>query len=516
MDIKRNINGKLYIFLIIITMLFLFFEYLLLEDYYYNVDNNEENVVDQYEGRYKTIISSYKKLADAYYDEIVGDEEIINNFDLAYMSGELNRKISRDYIYDKLYPMYEDMVEDNFRQVHFVFPDNISFLRMHKANLYGDDLTDIRETVRLVNESKKFMQGFEEGRIYNGYRYEYPLFNRNKYIGCFEASVSYLSVIESADKLFDIPSFFMMRKSIVDDKVIHSEIENNYVSSKISDNYYYDREAYDYVIEQLKYSKFIDQALKDKKKIAEVALNLENHRTFVIHSKFEKKYYSIVFLEIKNILNDHSGYLIFINTDPTYGILRKGIIIRTILILMIYFLVVIFLCFYRKYKMRINDLLIYDSLTGAYNRKKMYKDVNNEIENFKRYGDYFSMIMLDIDDFKKTNDDFGYINADNVLIELSDVIYSKIRATDYLYRFAGDEFIVLLTHTDIEAALLVAEKLRISISEKKDYIGFVSNITVSSSVVEYRKDDTLEDILEKLNVLLSNAKKLGKNRVEYI
>jgi len=515
---NKNIvsRKKMIILLTVITVFFILLEYIILADYFYNVKNNDEHNIKHYEGQYNTIVSSYEKLANAYYDEIISNTTVLELVDVAYTGDELTRKKSRDEIYNLLRPLYDDMKLDNFRQVHFVFPNNISFLRMHKPILYGDDLSDIRETVNIVNETKKFTQGFEEGRIYNGYRYEFPLFNKNRYIGCLEASISFLSVIEAADDLFNTPSFFMMKKAIVDGQVIQSEIENNYIASKISSNYYYDREAFDYIISKMKYNKFIDEALKDKEKIAEVALKLEEHKTFVVHSKFEKNDYSVVFLEINNVVNKHSGYLVFINIDATYGILKVGIILRTILISAIYIIIFSTIWFYRKYKLQIERLRIYDTLTGAYNRKKLYESIDKEINHFNRYGNYFSIIMLDIDHFKEVNDSFGYLNGDSIIKELSDLIFSSIRATDSLYRFGGDEFIVLLSHTDIENALLVAEKLRCIIESNDNYLGFVSDITVSVSVVEYRAGDTLEDLLEKSDVLMRNAKKLGRNRVEYI
>ena len=87
---------------------------------------------------------------------------------------KIKNKIRHD-LYKQLLPLYLKLKAINVRQLHFQEKNNYSFLRMHRPGKYGDDLTNIRESVRLVNKHQKSVAGFEEGRIFNGYRYVYPL-----------------------------------------------------------------------------------------------------------------------------------------------------------------------------------------------------------------------------------------------------------------------------------------------------------------------------------------------------
>ena len=107
-----------------------------------------------------------------------------------------------------------------------------------------------------------------------------------------------------------------------------------------------------------------------------------------------------------------------------------------------------------------------DSLTGIYNRKFLENQLQNELKRFKRGPRPFSLIMFDIDFFKKINDTYGHLCGDFVLKSLASTVLSTIRSTDILARYGGEEFFCLLPETDIDSAIHLAETLRKAVENK--------------------------------------------------
>lgn len=159
--------------------------------------------------------------------------------------------------------------------------------------------------------------------------------------------------------------------------------------------------------------------------------------------------------------------------------------------------------------------LLFDPLTGAYNRRAYDKKVKEEIERFFRYKTGFSMILFDIDHFKNINDTYGHDIGDRCLFEIIKEVSPLLRKSDFLARYGGEEFIVILPETALEGAGNVAEKIRQSIEElsfvyKKEEI----KITISLGVCEIgEKDSGYQSLFSRLDKAMYKAKKSGRNRV---
>jgi diguanylate cyclase (GGDEF)-like protein len=110
-------------------------------------------------------------------------------------------------------------------------------------------------------------------------------------------------------------------------------------------------------------------------------------------------------------------------------------------------------------------LAITDGLTGLYNRRHFYELLEREVESVNRYGDYLSLIMLDIDDFKAYNDTRGHVAGDALLRELAQLLTRDIRKVDIAARYGGDEFVLFFPHTDKKQAVILAERIRTSVEE---------------------------------------------------
>ncbi|MBI5056874.1 MAG: diguanylate cyclase [Nitrospirae bacterium] len=157
-----------------------------------------------------------------------------------------------------------------------------------------------------------------------------------------------------------------------------------------------------------------------------------------------------------------------------------------------------------------------DGLTGLLNRQYLDKRIKEEMKRAKRYGNPLTMIMFDIDNFKKINDSYGHIAGDKIVQTTADVIREALRDTDVAGRFGGDEFIILLTETDMDTGAKVAERIRRKI-EKADIPNKknqVINFTISLGICRYDdKVKTVEDFIAKADKALYTAKSLGNNRV---
>lgn len=152
-----------------------------------------------------------------------------------------------------------------------------------------------------------------------------------------------------------------------------------------------------------------------------------------------------------------------------------------------------------------------DPLTGAYNRRQMDVSLAEAIERKRRTGAPVSILMIDIDHFKKVNDDFGHPVGDQVLRGLVSLIKNRTRKLDRLFRMGGEEFVLLLPDTPAAAAMKQAETLRKLVSEAK--LIPQRTVTISIGVAEYWPEQDQEAWLKAADDALYNAKDQGRDRV---
>ncbi len=158
----------------------------------------------------------------------------------------------------------------------------------------------------------------------------------------------------------------------------------------------------------------------------------------------------------------------------------------------------------------LEKLSITDSLTGTYNRMKIERILDNEILRVKRSKEPLSMILLDIDNFKKVNDEFGHQAGDMVLQKMASLLQDNIRRTDSLGRWGGEEFMVVCPHTEHKGAWSLAEKLRLKIM-CADF-GEVGRITGSFGVSQFVAGESEDSFLRRADDALYQAKNGGRNR----
>ena len=169
-----------------------------------------------------------------------------------------------------------------------------------------------------------------------------------------------------------------------------------------------------------------------------------------------------------------------------------------------------------KLKSHFEKKALFDPLTGCFNKKEIEFLVEKFLKSYLRYNTPFSILMLDIDFFKKVNDTYGHLAGDYVLKEVSKTIKEEIRDTDVCGRFGGEEFLVLLPNTKMSGALKLAKRIRKAIGNKEFIFDNQQiNVTISIGITSASKTDSVFSLIERADNGLYDAKKNGRNRVEY-
>jgi len=167
-----------------------------------------------------------------------------------------------------------------------------------------------------------------------------------------------------------------------------------------------------------------------------------------------------------------------------------------------------------RYKRELERLATTDSLTKILNRTAFDFNIKKMIQDSERTKQSFSIILFDIDHFKKLNDTYGHLVGDLILQDISLRAISSIRNSDLLFRWGGEEFIVLLKGCTFENAVQIAEKLRLNIDEEKFLVNNIEiKTTISLGVTSYRSSDSIDSIIERIDLLLYEAKNNGRNLV---
>lgn len=159
-----------------------------------------------------------------------------------------------------------------------------------------------------------------------------------------------------------------------------------------------------------------------------------------------------------------------------------------------------------------------DSLTSIYNRRSLLTMGTLEFERSKRTGKTFSVLMFDIDHFKKINDTYGHLNGDQALISIAKIAKDIIRKIDIFARFGGEEFIILMPETSMKAAIILANRLHQAIARMKmpliDNQQQFFSLTVSIGISSWHKNDkNIDDVINRADQQLYRAKTSGRNRV---
>jgi diguanylate cyclase (GGDEF)-like protein len=168
-----------------------------------------------------------------------------------------------------------------------------------------------------------------------------------------------------------------------------------------------------------------------------------------------------------------------------------------------------------------SDLLqqsIVDALTTVLNRRGLEQALERELARFRRYGDDLTVAMLDLDHFKQFNDEYGHAAGDSILVGVAHLLSHRLRETDVVGRLGGEEFVLLLPHTELGESAPILEHLCLSVREHRDWLPHESvRVTASFGVTstQGRRGVSATELLEKADVALYQAKQAGRDQVKF-
>lgn len=220
--------------------------------------------------------------------------------------------------------------------------------------------------------------------------------------------------------------------------------------------------------------------------------------------------------QIITILFNLSFFILFANNieDLATNMMPKIIAYDLIFIILGNMVAYLTNSYRRKQFAYSNELLrlsITDPLTGLYNRIKFDEELNRWIDYCSRYENPLSLVILDIDDFKRINDTYGHLAGDSVLKNIASVVGKTVRSTDIFARWGGEEFVILLPNTDIRQAMEMTERVRICIQKSKYDVS--ESLTCSFGLVSLQRSENADSLLQRADKHLYDAKEKGKNAI---
>ena len=448
-----------------------------------------------------TAIVSLNNIADTVFYLRINNPEILQTICEADKNKK-NWEFLRKKLIKKFMPDYYVLRKYGIRQLHFHLLNEISFVRFHKPDKYGDSLKNVRYSLMLVNKYKRIVRGFEEGRIFNGFRNVYPLFYKDKFIGSVEISFSAKAIINMIYKSY--PAFYglLLKKSDIKNKVWNEGDHIYRKQSMLDVDLVWDKKVLDYMLGL----QFNMTDLQNLEKIFAKKIDLNNKNIYV--SEYKNEDFILMLLPVKNIKGNTVAYLISLKKDNYLKIQRKHYLALGVLVTLLLIISSVFIGLYLqkrfKYFTLLEETSYKDPLTKLLNRRGLIKAIEELNGNF-------SMLFLDIDRFKKINDTFGHKVGDDVLMAIANILRQNVRKGDLIARWGGEEFLIVLPNCDIEDAVKIAENLRKKIEEYQgmNIPKFTSSFGVVSNVDKYN----FEKKLNEADEYLYKAKKEGRNRV---
>lgn len=251
---------------------------------------------------YQIIHKKFSTVARTMFESVLNKPAVLQLLAQAYGSEEKKAE-ARHKLKVLLDDEYELFKEQNLRQLHFHLRNNESFLRFHRPAKFGDNLTGIRSTVEWVNTHQQPISGFEEGRIYNGFRYVFPLFlqkerGEREHIGSVETSFTPYALANEFAASHDAKVGFFVKSKIVDSKVFKDE-HINYSESELP-GYYYEKS----VKKQLEHAfEQMDERLLDKELLQNISHRIDRGEVFSLPSSDRSVLFT--FLPVKNPVTNH-------------------------------------------------------------------------------------------------------------------------------------------------------------------------------------------------------------------
>lgn len=256
-----------------------------------------EQQISNLENNYKVSKNNFATMSSNFKFSYLQKDEILSIlYKAKYAKSDDERAILRKKLYERMKPYFEHLNQYGVNILLFSFENNKTFLRVHKLQKYDDNLSDVRYSFKYVNEYKKSVSGFEQGKISHAFRNIFPLFYKGEFVGSVDLAFSSEVLQENMTKVHGLDSHFIVDKSIFDVKVWPRQNKVKYIQSIEHEDFLFSLTPSQnnslFSAEKLA----LNESLKDQ-----IATNINHRKSFALHSSYQSSVYTIAFLAIKNI-----------------------------------------------------------------------------------------------------------------------------------------------------------------------------------------------------------------------
>lgn len=255
---------------------------------------------------HKAKISEYRNFSKLIFNQFIDKDNILKIVNEYNHATDDKKYIFRKQLHISLGMIYDVLKLKSYSIFHFHDPSGKSILRFHKPEKFGDDLTEFRESIKLMVRDHHYIEGFEEGRISNAYRFIYPLFFHENYIGSIELSISMLKVLKEEENSF-VGAFRFLLKNNIYKKIVNNETSKNYHDFSVNGYKVNGRLNYKY-----KKNKFLTDStfqILNKKVSNEIKRAQLSGKPNIKYIRFNGKNWLISFFPIKNISGNQVALL---------------------------------------------------------------------------------------------------------------------------------------------------------------------------------------------------------------
>lgn len=292
--------------------------------YLLNLDNRKDQqaLLDRsyklHEQRLDEVIFSFKVNSDVTFENLIMTPAVLGILEQVASADQEGRNRLRNKLHALLLKPYNNLRElAHVRQLHFHLPDSSSFLRMHRPEKFGDPLKDVRYSVMLANRDKIIVQGFEEGRIHNGYRFVYPISYNSKHLGTVEISVAMSAITESLQNIYAEDYCFILSSEVIGKKVFEDML-SNYSPSPFGDDFAMDKEVQNLTCAGK--TPYLGELLKDKSISAEMKLYKPINRVKRIYGQCT----ILHMVPLLNVQQQAVAYIYIITSDSGFEALNTN------------------------------------------------------------------------------------------------------------------------------------------------------------------------------------------------
>jgi diguanylate cyclase (GGDEF)-like protein len=407
----------------------------------------------------------------------------------------------RSEIFDTFYDDYIFLRKVGFDRFMFTLPDGRVYLRMYNFNRYGDKLSEMADLVNYKNNYLSIDKNLLDSLVYL-----YPIIINNKRMCDVYLNVPFYKISDDLANTFNKSYLFIIKKDFLNLK------ENKgYIQSDLSPDYFVELKFYNQIFKTKNYDSFSLSEINKKVK-KEIDKKLREGVSFSYPVDINGNTILMTFIVIKSFNNIPIGYLISYESDATFKVFSRSFYLMILSLLFVMIIINIFIINIIKLKNMAEKKAVTDKLTGLFNRSIIDTLIQVEIERAKRNNRPISILLFDIDHFKKINDTYGHDKGDYALKTIAEIVRRTLRKSDYIIRWGGEEFLVILPETDLDGAIKVAEKIRSNIENYnfKD----IGKVTVSIGVTMLKMGEPLDNAIKRADEALYVAKNKGRNRVE--